>query len=213
MEELLNGYMELEQQMRAKTEEIKAAAKAQAMAMVTDYLSNGRSDDAKQVIDKLEKLDGLELVMNTVEIMDFVTQMTNEKAPTAKQVAKNKLANNMSTVTRDMKSLMETRGYKFLNKEGEEAMRFVKDEEYYYLYSLESLADVPKIEVGIAKAIKFTNLIYILPTEAQKEQMRLIVRNWIQNNANEAMKKYLKIQVSSIEKLQRMDSVLEKVSF
>ena len=205
----LNYLEELEQKIRDTVEEIKIETKKEAMNQIQELLFQGKSEEAKRMIDEIEALKTLSLSINTRSIHEFVITMLNMNS------------NNMSGMQfhyekpqekEDIKEVMKRKGFQFVDYvEGK--LQFEKDGEYYYAIEVENM-ETKEFENTLDQAKKLCNLILITDSEYSKQVTKHKVKRWMEKTEdNEVLKKYLTIQLGSLEHLRRKGTVLERINF
>lgn len=215
LDEKLNYLEGLEQAIRDTVEEVKMEAKKEAMHQVQDLLLKGNSDEAKRQIDEIEELKKLSLDINTRSIHEFVLSMLG-KSPEQKRFTNNNSGTQFryertSTEKEDVKDIMKRKGFQFVdNIEGK--FKFEKDGEFYFAIEVNNLMQEEKLEDSLDDAAKFCNLVLITDSEFSKKELKQRVEKWLNKTEdNGVLKKYLTIQVGSLENLNRKGTVLERM--
>lgn len=211
----LNYLEELEQAIRDTVEEIKAEAKKEAMTQVQDLLQKGNSDEAKKLIDEIEELKTLTPSVNIRTIHEFVLTMLDMSSEQRRYTGNRsgiQFHYEKPVEQEDIKDVMKRKGYSFVEYvEGK--LKFEKDNEYYFAIEVDENLDTNKLERSLSNSAKFCNLVLITDSEYVKKELKNKVENWL-NKAedNEVLKKYLTIQLGSMEHLNRKGTVLERMN-
>lgn len=211
----LNYLEELEQAIRDTVEEIKAEAKKEAMTQVQDLLQKGNSDEAKKLIDEIEELKTLTPSVNIRTIHEFVLTMLDMSSEQRRFTGTRsgiQFHYEKPVEQEDIKDVMKRKGFSFVEYvEGK--LKFEKDNEYYFAIEVDENLDSNKLERSLSNSAKFCNLVLITDSEYAKKELKNKVENWL-NKAedNEVLKKYLTIQLGSMEHLNRKGTVLERMN-
>ncbi|WP_456364412.1 hypothetical protein [Priestia aryabhattai] len=211
----LNYLEELEQAIRDTVEEIKAEAKKEAMTQVQDLLQKGNSDEAKKLIDEIEELKTLTPSVNIRTIHEFVLTMLDMSSEQRRFTGTRsgiQFHYEKPVEQEDIKDVMKRKGFSFVEYvEGK--LKFEKDNEYYFAIEVDENLDSNKLEKSLSNSAKFCNLVLITDSEYAKKELKNKVENWL-NKAedNEVLKKYLTIQLGSMEHLNRKGTVLERMN-
>ncbi|MED4284942.1 hypothetical protein P4679_23785 [Priestia megaterium] len=212
----LNYLEELEQAIRDTVEEIKTEAKKEAMTQVQDLLQKGNSDEAKKLIDEIEELKTLTPSVNIRTIHEFVLTMLDMSSEQRRFTGNNRSGIQFhyeKTVEQeDVKDVMKRKGFSFVEYvEGK--LKFEKDNEYYFAIEVDEKLDTNKLESSLSNSAKFCNLVLITDSEYAKKELKSKVENWLNKAEDyEVLKKYLTIQLGSMEHLNRKGTVLERMN-
>lgn len=215
LNEKLKYLQELEQSIRDTVEEIKLEAKKEAMTQVQDYLLKSNSEEAKKMIDKIEELKTLSLSVNIKSIHEFVLTMLNMDSE-ERRFSSNKSGTQFqfdkSIEKEDVKDIMKKKGFSFVEYvEGN--LKFEKDGEFYFAVEVNEKTETKELEDSLNDASKFCNLVLITDSEYAKKQLKQRVEGWLnKSNDNYVLKKYLTIQLGSLEHLTQKGTVLERMN-
>ena len=213
MNQKLQKLTKLEQKIRDTVEDIKTEAKQLATAQVTTYLSNGESQKAKQMIDSIEELQTIAVEVNARPIRDYVLALLEKTSDSdidntvssgnqfQHKIAKGKIQN-----------IMKSKGYRFAEII-DDKLKFEKDGEFYYAIEMNADSlDKEEVEELLQDATKYCNLVLITNRESDKTDLKRNIENWLQTVENrEVLKKYITIQLGSVERLSHKGTILERI--
>lgn len=209
----LQKLTKLEQKIRDTVEDIKAEAKQQATAQVTTYLSDGESQKAKQMIDYIEELETITVEVNARPIREYVISLLEKTS--ANDVISTVTSGNQFQQKIEkgkIQDIMKSKGYKFSGML-DEKLKFEKDGEFYYAIEMNVASlDKEEVEELLQEASKYCNLVLITNRENDKAQLKHNIEQWLQTVENrEVLKKYITIQLGSVERLSHKGTILERI--
>lgn len=213
LDQKLQKLTKLEQKVRDTVEDIKKEAKEQATAQVTYHLGNGDSQKAKQMIDFIEELQSITVEVNARPIREYVTTLI-------KRQADSNIGNTVSSGNQfqqkiekgKIQHIMKSKGYRFAGTL-DDKLKFEKDGEFYYAIEMDAASlDKEEVEDLLQEATKYCNLVLITNKEPAKNQLKRDIERWLQTVENrEVLKKYITIQLGSVERLSHKGTILERV--
>jgi hypothetical protein len=202
----INELRQKEKEMKQIFEEMKIEKKAEIVEQIKQYLMNGETEKAKNVIEKLEDLKDFNLETN-IYLLDNMEE-TFEWTPTEINYEQLKVdierKDEMKVIDNIFINQLQKRGYK-LEEENGNLKKISKGEKILYFFEIN---EEQNLLAEIEENMKYQSLLIGTQTMEKEEKIVNEINEWIKSTITtpeqkESFKKYISINVTSQERLNK----------
>ena len=204
-----------EAELRELFQDLKKGIKEENIQVVSKLLIEGQNDKAKSVISKLEDLDDITLETN-IDMLDVIERDYLTKHQVLDDVAYEqlKINNDKSQIKEMIENVfsvqLKKKGF-IIEEETTEYIKLLKNDQVLYFFEYD---DSKNLIHELKEKVKYTNILIGCPTLAVEKKAENTINNWIENMDTEErdnMKKYLSINLTSNERLEKEVSNIKKI--
>jgi hypothetical protein len=210
----INELRQKEKEMKQIFEEMKIEKKAEIVEQIKQYLMNGETEKAKNVIEKLEDLKYFNLETN-IYLLDNMED-TFEWTPTEINYEQLKVdierKDEMKVIDNIFINQLQKRGYK-LEEENGNLKKISKGEKILYFFEIN---EEQNLLAEIEENMKYQSLLIGTQTMEKEEKIVNEINEWIKSTITtpeqkESFKKYISINVTSQERLNKNLESMKKI--
>jgi hypothetical protein len=210
----INELRQKEKEMKQIFEEMKIEKKAEIVEQIKQYLMNGETEKAKNVIEKLEDLKDFNLETN-IYLLDNMEE-TFEWTPTEINYEQLKVdierKDEMKVIDNIFINQLQKRGYK-LEEENGSLKKISKGEKILYFFEIN---EEQNLLAEIEENMKYQSLLIGTQTMEKEEKIVNEINEWIKSTITtpeqkESFKKYISINVTSQERLNKNLESMKKI--